>query len=364
MILSAVRLSHSSWETKGWQQRNVKILRHLLKVACALVMVAIAVEGAFADTPASQVSVQTVQPTQSYPEVPANGEGWFDVGGFCKVVDVGDLSAISPAASGIPVFVPGPTDQWENYRTSAPSDSNYAGKLTLTTCCRPQADITPLCTEAGATPIEVSREYGKLGETDTVTATCLDQWGKTYQDAVGVTCSGDDGPDGQGQWVKAGPDTTGACTPDAFTSACTAQCGGGTQQTYDSCGNPQGGPTECNTQACCTPSYSYACEGSAYVRTDNSCGTGSATVGTCTLSTQTTTYSCSPSYSDSYPEGGCTYSYYQCSNLGWDQGSGDCAQTGPGCSVVHESGTDCPTPASCTYPIDRDTCTNKVWTPP
>ena len=245
-------------------QQNVKFLRHLSNLACALALAALAVNGAFADTPASQVSTQTVQAAQTYPVVPANGEGWFDVGGFCKVVDVGDLSALSPPASGVPVFVPGPADQWENYRQLAAT--GYNARLILTTCCRPQTDIAQLCTEAGATVLDVSRQYGKLGEVDAVTATCIDQWGRQYQDEINVACEvsggGADGPDAQGVWAETGADVTSGCTANAFTSACTVSCGGGTQQTFDSCGNVTA-TTACNTQACCTPSMvTTGCSGS------------------------------------------------------------------------------------------------------
>lgn len=182
----------------SWQ-RNVNFLRHLSKPACTLLLVALAVNGAFADTPASQVSTQTVGAAQSYPVVPANGEGWFDVGGFCKVVDVGDLSSLSPPADGIPVFVPGPADQWENYRTSAPANASYGGRLTLTTCCRPQTNIATLCAGT-ANPQPVSREYGRLGETDTVSANCVSTTLGAYTETMTLACTGDDGPDGQATW--------------------------------------------------------------------------------------------------------------------------------------------------------------------
>lgn len=209
----------------------------------ALLAIAAAVR---ADYPASSVDTRTVAPGQSYPGVDAHGEGWFDVGGFCKVVDVGDLSALAPGAHGVPVFVPGPANQWENYRTLAPS--HYDGQLTLTTCCRPQANIATLCTEAGATPVAVSREYGRNGETDVVTATCIDQWGRPYSDAVPVACIGDNGPDGQAQWIETSGDTPGNCTPDAYDTGCSAACDSTSTGTrYDSCGNPttytcSGGP--------------------------------------------------------------------------------------------------------------------------
>lgn len=300
-------------------------------------MVAIAVTGAFADTPASQVYTQTVQPTQTYPEVPANGEGWFDVGGFCKVVDLGDLSAMTPPASGVPVFVPGPADQWENYRTSA--GTHYNGQLVLTTCCRPQTNITNLCTEAGATPVAVNRQYGKVGEVDTVTDTCVDQWGKQFQDQINVACQvtggGADGPDAQGQWAESSSDTTSGCTANAYTSPCSASCPTttGTTTTYTSCGTVQS-VNACSI-SCCTPSYSYACNQSTgdYVRTDNACGTGSAIVGACSYNITTSTKSCGGfNYSDSYDDGACTISYKQCNAGDW--GCGVDATCNEGCTTL------------------------------
>lgn len=234
-----------------------------------------AASGALADTPASSVTMTTIGPNQSYPEVPKNGEAWFDVGGFCKVVDVGALAWANPPASGVPVFIPGTAAEWENYRTRA--SSSYHGDLTQTTCCRPQSNIATLCTEAGATPVPVNRQYGKLGETDVVSATCTDQWGRQYTDSIALTCQGDNGSDGQAQWAPS-TDTQSNCTPNAFTSACTASCGGGTQTTWDSCGNVQA-VTSCNTQACCTTNYQKTgCAGSTAIYTDEgSCHSASFT---------------------------------------------------------------------------------------
>ena len=200
-------------------------------------LIAAAGIAARADVPASAVYTHSVGPGQAYPGVDAHSEGWFDVGGFCKVVDVGDLSTLAPNAHGVPVFVPGPANQWENYRSQAPS--HYSGQLVLTTCCRPQANIASLCTEAGATLVSVNRQYGKNGETDEVTATCTDQWGRTYTDSVAVTCTGDNGPDGQAQWVETGSDATSNCTADAYDTGCSAACDNSSTGTrYDSCGVP------------------------------------------------------------------------------------------------------------------------------
>ena len=219
----------------------------------------IATGAARADYPSDSVRTAAVGQGQSYPGVDANSEGWFDVGGFCKVVDVGDLSTVAPGAHGVPVFIPGPTQQWENYRTSAAP--RYNGALTLTTCCRPQINLGNLCTEAGATVVAVDRQYGKVGEVDTVSATCVDQWGVTYTDSMNVACEvsggGSDGPDAQATWAETTADATSNCIPNAHITQgnCSAGCGGGHfyETVQDSCGNvtSQGYfGAACNTQSC------------------------------------------------------------------------------------------------------------------
>lgn len=234
----------------------------LIFPAASFLLCVVSVSPARADMPASQVTTQPVGAGQPYPVVAAKGEGWFDVGGFCKVVDVGDLSWTSPPADGVPVFIPGPADQWENWRSAAPGQ--YRGQLTSTTCCRPQSNIATLC--AGASnPTPISRQYGELGETDPVSATCIGPYG-SYNETIPVTCAGDNGPDGQAAW-QAGSKSD-ACSPSASVTygGCSASCGGGSlwEQIYDSCGNltAQGyfGPS-CNTQSCCTPSWQTSCGG-------------------------------------------------------------------------------------------------------
>ena len=195
----------------------------LLARCGVLVMVALAAGTALADTPASSVYTRAVAPGGTYPGVDAQSEGWFDVGGFCKVVDVGDLSPLSPTARGVPVFIPGPAAQWENYRTLAPT--HYNGQLLLTTCCRPQSGISTLCASA-TNPQSVSLQYGKLGEADPVSATCIESDGTTYVETQTITCQGstgdmavDNGPDGQAVWAETS-DTGAPVSPN--------QCAGGT----------------------------------------------------------------------------------------------------------------------------------------
>jgi hypothetical protein len=117
-----------------------------------------------------------------------------------------------------------------------------------------------LCQGAAGGTVTETLAYDVLSDQQTLTATCIDQWGKTYLDTQVWTC-GTNGVSGEpytdGQWNGGGD--TWTCSPDAYTAygACSAQCGGGNQwaQIYDSCGTltSQGynGPV-CNTQSCCT----------------------------------------------------------------------------------------------------------------
>jgi hypothetical protein len=89
---------------------------------CAITLSVVAVAeiwggAAFGDTPASQVSTQTVGAAQAFQIVPKNGEAWFDTGGFCKIVDVGDVTVLGPdnngkAVDGTFVAVPETPEQW------------------------------------------------------------------------------------------------------------------------------------------------------------------------------------------------------------------------------------------------------------
>jgi hypothetical protein len=331
-----------------------------------------------ADTPPASVTTTTISPGQSYPEVPASGEGWFDVGGYCKVVDVGDLSALGPTAIGVPVFIPGPAAQWENYRTLA--GTHYNGQLVLTTCCRPQSNIATLCTEDGATPVSVSRQYGKLGETDTVVATCNGANGP-YQDSVSLLCSGDNGPDGQATWSESGPDSPTCTTaPTTTYGACsTAGVGGWGNQlaTVTNClgqvlSQSYSGPS-CYTAPPCTPVYSYSCNQSNgnYVQTDTTCGTGSTVIGACSYNITTSTKSCGGfNYSDSYPDGACTISYKQCNDSGW--GCGVDATCNEGCSTdgcsqsftTHETCGGVTTNGGSTCPVYQYECSRGRYTYP
>jgi hypothetical protein len=242
----------------------------------ALIAALTASSVAEADTPASQVTTQPVGAGQHYPEVAAHGEGWFDVGGFCKVVDVGDLSWATPTANAVPVFIPGPSDQWENWRTDAPGQ--YRGQVASTTCCRPQSNIATLCA-TGTNPSSVSRQYGKLGETDQVTGTCFDSHGLPFTDTLSIACNGDNGPDGQAAWQVGGD--AQQCTPNAWTTTgvCQGSCGTGSQsvQVFNSCGQlTQTTSQSCNTGvSCCTPNWQKSgCNGSTAQICDVSCGGG------------------------------------------------------------------------------------------
>jgi len=262
----------------------------------ATVILLVAVR-ASAETPASAVTTTPVVPgagaASLWPEVSAGGEGWFNIGGYCKVVDVSSLTNLSGTDRGAPVWIDGGA-QWEDYRTNA--GSKFSGDVVLTSCCPPLAAVpgANLCTEAGAAVKTVSRAYGKNGEVDTVTATCVDQWGDTYTDSINVQCAGSDAPDGTAQWVVAGSDTPSGCTSGAYDTGCYAACDSYSSGTrYDSCGNPTG--YSCYGGACpppppppdppgvpaCTPVH-YCCgDGSCWTDCSGGDGCSNAGLGAC-----------------------------------------------------------------------------------
>ena len=246
-----------------------------------------------ADVPAGSVTTQPVTSGQAYPTVPAHGTGWFDVGGFCKMVQVGDLSWANPPAKAVPVFIPGTAAQWSVWRAALiNSPGRYQGQVTLTTCCRPQGGIATLCAGT-ANPVQVYRQYGFVGEADSVTATCTGLYG-AYTDQVTVSCVGSNAPDGQASW-QAGGDSR-SCTANAQTvySGCSAGCGNGKKlrTVYDSCGQVQSrtydGPS-CNLGDCCTPNWQLQDQGCSatacgttgsevYLRVDTNGCSGSSSI--------------------------------------------------------------------------------------
>lgn len=337
------------------------VLSHLTAIVMALIALEMALGSSDvqADTPATAVITAAVGPGQSYPEVLAGGEGWFDVGGYCKVVDVGDLSALSSTANGVPVFIPGPTapvDQWGKYRSSA--GTHYDGQLTLTTCCRARSNVATLCSEDGATPIPVSRQYGKLGETDTVTATCTGNNGQ-YQDSVALLCSGDNGPDGQAAWLQSGPDTPSCTTPPTTTyGACsTAGVGGWGNQlvTVTNCLGQvisQGytGPA-CYSAPPCTPNYQFShCSTSTAIYQDvNNCpgSVNQAYSGGCSLQTDTIYLTCNFTDSDCISNacGGFTC-FTDCKAQGnWAQCPAGYSKTSSSCDPEPDVQVTCANPA-------------------
>lgn len=260
--------------------------------------------GAKADTSSSIVVGGAIAAGAAEYMVPANSSGWFDVGGYCKVVDVGNTVALpdNRAVNGLPVFTGSTAAEWDNWRATAPGEAGYDGLLNSTTCCRPQNGIATLC--AGASnATAVSRQYGRLNEVDTVSMTCSGAYGQ-YTESVHLTCSGSNAANGQASWTGSAVSdvctnnaetTYGACstagiggwgtqsvtvynscggvqstssqacyvtppcTPNAYYSACTYACGGGTQYVYDSCGNITG-QQACNTQSCCQYNYGWTKE--------------------------------------------------------------------------------------------------------
>ncbi|MDR3438193.1 hypothetical protein [Telmatospirillum sp.] len=231
--------------------------------------------------------------------------------GYCRYVAV---PASSPNQQVIPLYSDA---EWQSWRSSPPTGD------TQTVCCRPKT--VTLCAGAAGGSISETLPYTILGQVQTPVATCVDQWGKTYTDSQAWTCGQTgSGVTADGLWT--GGTDAYVCTPNAFTSGCSASCGGGTTAsgttvTYDSCGNATAvnscsisccttnwqvsnvttcGSNDlqtvtktdygtCNSgsytyqQACvCSPTYNScgACNQTTGVKTctDTTCGTGSKTV--------------------------------------------------------------------------------------
>jgi hypothetical protein len=143
---------------------------------------------------------------------------------------------------------------------------------TATICCRPAVDTLCVGAAGGTVTATINgggvNGYGIVTSTGSATATCTDQWGKTYQDTRSYTCGQTvSGIAADGVWNKIGGDTD-SCSPNAHvtTGGCSVTCGGGRlyQTVYDSCGNvtSQGyNGAACNTQSCCTANWQQTDEG-------------------------------------------------------------------------------------------------------
>lgn len=234
--------------------------------------------------------------------------------GYCRYVGNGrtdgreDVIPISNAA------------EWQSYRSGQSNGQTPPG-ISETVCCRPQT--VTLCQGAAGGTVTESLPYTVLGQIQQPVATCTDQWGATYTDSQSWSCgstipANPNSVMADGQWNQSGGDSL-SCTPNAFTSGCSASCGGGSQTTYDSCGNVQA-VNACNTQSCCTPngSCSGACGGGS--GTDN-CGNP------CVNNSP-----CAP-----YEVGYSDCILFQCSNCGDGQ---PCWTCGPGCNDPGTVGED------------------------
>jgi hypothetical protein len=201
---------------------------------------------------------QSPAANNGFVDLPAGSSGFIDPAGFgyCRHVTNGNsLQEAVPISTAA---------EWKSFRAAHPPG------VTEAICCRPQT--VTLCQGAPGGTVARSLSYMPAGQQVSPTATCIDSWGSTYSDSQAWTC-GTDGiaaPDTDGQW--SGGAHTYVCAPNAHTTACTASCGGGTQTTYNSCGDVQA-VTACNTQACCTPNASYTVGGCSA-----SCGGGYQTV--------------------------------------------------------------------------------------
>ncbi len=271
--------------------------------------------------------------------------GFVDVPGYqsCRYVTSSADQNAGDLGEGIPMQS---LSNWQNWLTESAGIGD-----TAVVCCRPSTpalNSALMCNDGGtATAVTAingtgTSGYGQLGSTGTATATCLNPPYGTYTTEVPYTCkTTGNGVTADGSWVQSGADSNSCATstPDTTFGACSASCGGGHEYetVYDACGKvtSQGnfGPS-CNTQACCTPVYSYSCNQSNgnYVQTDTTCGTGSTVIGACSYNITTSTKSCGGfNYSDSYPDGACTISYKQCNDSDW--GCGVDATCNEGCST-------------------------------
>lgn len=283
---------------------------------------------------------------------------WNDGGkGQCRIV---------ANKTSLPLAVPlGNRAEWQSFRDPLPWPAGpHAGasapnhfedaSATQTVCCRPQT--VTLCAIASAATQTKALPYAAYAQSQTVSATCTDQWGAAYTDSQTWQCGQTgSGTDADGQWNPGGPDNYG-CSPNAFTSACTATCSGsittavGTTTTYDSCGNVQS-VNSCS-KSCCTTNYQAsagACSGA--------CGGGHGTQ-TVTMTDYGTCHGGSYSYSQNCVNNSSCghYAYSSCSPIQCPVGSGyacDCPFLGGDRNSPAPNGDD---PATKWYPTSMPGC--------
>ncbi len=271
--------------------------------------------------------------------------------------------------------------EWQSMETS--NDNQYSQNYaTQQVCCRPAPPTDTFC--PGGTLLSVgdvsgsgTGGYGQLNSVGTVAAQCRDPDG-TYTETHSYTCAASGAgvaADGVWQYSSNGGDSCTSANTTTYGACSTAGVGGYGNElaTVTNCLGQvvsQGytGPS-CYTAPPCTPSYSYACQGSSYVRTDNNGCSSPAIVGACTEEERTTNYSCSLNYNNSYPDGSnCSISYDQCSTNSWTCSSncGSCSYSGPGYEPTHLSGTapGCSGSSGDTQPLNQESCTSTYWAPP
>jgi len=192
----------------------------------------------------------------AFARLPAGNSGYLDPNSqYCRYVTNGGSHE-----DVIPYSTP---EEWQNYRAGVKNGLAPPG-ITEVVCCRPQT--VTLCRIGGGPIQTVTLPYTVYGQSQSVTLSCTDRWGATYTDSENWQCGFQGAatvtdPMADGLWSDPGGDSY-ACSPSAYTSACTVSCGGGTTTTYDSCGNVQS-VNACNTQACCTPNMvTTGCSGS------------------------------------------------------------------------------------------------------
>ena len=314
----------------------------------------------YPSAPQSPISTDGID-APGFVRVPATGQG--GLGGFVDVPAYGACRFVTVGEAGVggEALALQSVTNWLRWRTHMPPGD------TQEVCCR--AQTVTMCQGAAGGTVAMTLPYSVLGQTQQPVAQCTDQWGKPYEDTQTWVCGQTgSGVMADGNWQKQGGDGY-TCAPNAYVGGCTASCGGGTQTTYDSCGNVQA-VTACNTQACCTTDYVKSCSGATATYTDlGTCHSGSFTVPEgCTFQSYSCSASCSPSFGDTIgPDAnGCVYNYDDCWASGdWlPAGATNCQPTSVWCEPVQISGCSNPAengPAKSCGAVTAVSCTCGGW---
>ncbi len=236
---------------------------------------------AYPPPPQTPATANGVEPNGEA-RIPGGSTGFVDPSpwGYCRYVTNGNALEVAFGISS--------AAEWQYFRAGEFNGQTPPG-VTEVVCCRPTTATLCQGASGGARVAPLNgagvNGYGVYNSTGSATATCSNPPYGTYQDTRTFTCGQvGAGVDADGQWSPSGGDSD-SCTPNSYVvyGGCSASCGGGNlyETLYNSCGQvtSQGyfGPS-CNTQSCCTPSYSCgSCNQSTGTKTctDVACGSGS-----------------------------------------------------------------------------------------